>query len=58
MKICGLKMFEIHMYLYFKNAVRLHMEKTAQKSVQDIVYTINTVTTSMEPALTVVKMDT
>ena len=33
------------------------MERTAQKSVQTIVYTINPVTTLMEPALTVVKMD-
>ena len=51
-------MLDIHMYFYFKNAVWEHMEKTAQKSVQNIVYTINPVTTSMEPALTVVKMDT
>ena len=48
----------IHMYIYFKDAVRAHMERTAQKSVQDIVYTMNPVTTLMEPALTVVKMDT
>ena len=34
------------------------MERTAQTSVQNIVYTINLVTTSMEPVLTVVKMDT
>ena len=33
------------------------MEKTALKSVQIIVYTINPVTTSMEPVPTVVKMD-
>ena len=33
------------------------MERTAQKSVQNIVYTINPVTTSMEPVPTVVKMD-
>ena len=58
MKICELKKLNIHMYFYFKNAVRVHMEKTAQTSVQNIVYTINLVTTSMEPVLTVVKMDT
>ena len=34
------------------------MERTAQKSVQNIVYTMNPVTTLMEPVPTVVKMDT
>ena len=60
MKICEKKscVTYICMYLYVKNAVRAHMERTAQKSVQDIVYTINPVTTSMEPVPTVVKMDT
>ena len=46
------------MNFYLKNAVRAHMERTAQTSVQDIVYTINPVTTSMEPVPTVVKVDT
>ena len=46
------------MYVFFKNAVRAHMERTAQKSVQNIVYTMNPVTTLMEPVLMVVKMDT
>ena len=48
----------IHMYFYFKHAVRAHMERTAQKNVLDIVYTMNLVTTSMEPVPTDVKMDT
>ena len=49
----------MHMYVfYFKNAARAHMETTAQKCVQNIVYTINLVTTLMEPVPTVVKMDT
>ena len=47
----------MYIWVFFKNAVRAHMERTAQKSVQTIVYTINPVTTLMEPALTVVKMD-
>ena len=46
------------MYIYFKNAVRAHMERTAQKSVQTIVFTMNPVTTLMEPVPTAVKMDT
>ena len=46
------------MYIYFKNAVWAHMERTAQKGVQNIVYAINPVTTLMEPVPTVVKMDT
>ena len=46
------------MNFYFKNAVGPHMERTAQKNVQDIVYTIKPVTTLMEPVPTVVKMDT
>ena len=60
MKMCEKKRFVTYicMYLYVKNAVRAHMERTAQKSVQDIVYTINPVTTSMEPVPTVVKMGT
>ena len=49
---------KIHMYIYFKNAVWAHMERTAQKGVQNIVYAINPVTTLMEPVPTVVKMDT
>ena len=48
----------LHMYCYFKNAVGAHMERTAQKNVQNIVYTLNPVTTLMEPVPTVVKMDT
>ena len=48
----------LHMYFYFKNAVGAHMERTAEKSVQKIVYTMNTITTLMEPVPTVVKMDT
>ena len=46
------------MYFHVKNAVWALMEKTAQKSVQNIVYTINLATTWMEPVATVVKMDT
>ena len=46
------------MHFYFKNAVWALMERIAQKGVQNIVYTINPVTTSMEPVPTVVKMDT
>ena len=52
------KFLNWHMYFYFKNAVRAHMERPAQTSVQNIVYTINPVTTLMEPVPTVVKMDT
>ena len=52
-----MKFVNLHMYFYFKNAVRAHMESTAQKSVQHIVYTMNPVTTLMEPVPTVVKMD-
>ena len=51
-------MLGIYMYFYFKNAVRAHMERAAQKHVQNIVYTINSVTTLMEPVPTDVKMDT
>lgn len=46
------------MYFYFKNAVWAHMERSALKRVPDIVYTINPVTISTEPAPTGVKMDT
>ena len=46
------------MYIYFKNAVRAHMERTAKRHVQEIVYTIKPVTTLMEHVPTVVKMDT
>ena len=45
-------------YFYFKNVVRAHMERTAYKSVQNIVYTKNCVTTLMEPVPTVVEMAT
>ena len=48
----------INIFFYSKNAVRVHMERTAQQSVQNIVYTMNPATTLMGPALTVVKMDT
>ena len=58
MKTFGKTMLIIHRYFYFKNVLRAHMERTALKRVPDIVYTINPVTISTEPAPTVVKMDT
>ena len=51
-------MLVVYMYFYIKNAVRVHMDRTAPKSVQNIVYTINHVTTSMEHVPTGVRMDT
>ena len=51
-------MLVVYMYFYFKNAVRAHMERTAQKSVQNTAQTKDLVTTSMELVPTGVKMDT